>query len=589
MTPPASAPNPSVFLSYAREDDEPFVRKLYDDLVAAGFSVWFDRVSMPSRGRTFPHEIRDAIAAIDRLVLVVGPKALTSDYVTQEWQFAHFAVNKPVVPIVRLNGQGPAGEPTDAYKLLPEEIVKLHAEDFRREAEYREHFDLLVTKLRQPLPPVGMLVAVPELPPTYRAQPERLKALRDMLLLDLQGPVVVTGARARVGVHGMGGIGKSVMANAVAHDPWVRRAFGDNIYWIRFGQAPNVEAQQRWLAKELGDAGEFQGVEPGKERLRVLLADRAILLILDDVWERASADAFNVIGPRGRILLTTRDSDLVTALSDRGTQYRVELPTEMEAIALLATAAEADPAALPAEAHEIVTRTGRLPLALALCGGMVRGEEGIAWRQVRDALRDHDLEFLSARHPSEEQHQNAWVAMDVSLRVLPPEQQQRFAELAVFFQGRQVPEAAVATLWGHTAQLAPRDAAKLLADFARRSLVQKVRTPDGASARITLHDLLYLFTAGILERRDGSLKAGQRILLDAYRPKCRAGWASGPDDGYFLQTLVEHLIAAERSEEACELLDGLRWIEARCKAGQAFALLDDYDRVLETIPATSRG
>ena len=38
-----------VFLSYARGDDELFVRRLYDDLKKEGFDVWFDRVSMPSR------------------------------------------------------------------------------------------------------------------------------------------------------------------------------------------------------------------------------------------------------------------------------------------------------------------------------------------------------------------------------------------------------------------------------------------------------------------------------------------------------------------------------------------------------------
>lgn len=72
---------PTVFLSYARGDDEPFVRRLYDDLTAHGFTVWFDRVSMPSRNLTFHQEIRDAIAARERLVLVVGPKAAVSDHV----------------------------------------------------------------------------------------------------------------------------------------------------------------------------------------------------------------------------------------------------------------------------------------------------------------------------------------------------------------------------------------------------------------------------------------------------------------------------------------------------------------------------
>lgn len=74
----------TIFLSYARGDDEPFVRRLYEDLTAHGFDVWFDRVSMPSRQLTFFQEIRDAIAARDRLLLVIGPEATTSEYVTQE-------------------------------------------------------------------------------------------------------------------------------------------------------------------------------------------------------------------------------------------------------------------------------------------------------------------------------------------------------------------------------------------------------------------------------------------------------------------------------------------------------------------------
>lgn len=50
----------SVFISYAREDDEPFAEKLYQDLTKNGFEVWWDRATMKNRGRTFLQEIRDA-------------------------------------------------------------------------------------------------------------------------------------------------------------------------------------------------------------------------------------------------------------------------------------------------------------------------------------------------------------------------------------------------------------------------------------------------------------------------------------------------------------------------------------------------
>lgn len=55
-----------VFLSYARGDDGPFVRKLHGDLTADGFDVWFDREDMPQRQLPFPQEIADAIRGRDR-------------------------------------------------------------------------------------------------------------------------------------------------------------------------------------------------------------------------------------------------------------------------------------------------------------------------------------------------------------------------------------------------------------------------------------------------------------------------------------------------------------------------------------------
>ena len=72
----------SIFLSYARGDDvDPFdpetlfVARLHRDLTAGGFAVWFDHVAMPSLGLTFHQEIQDAVAARERLVLVVGQKS----------------------------------------------------------------------------------------------------------------------------------------------------------------------------------------------------------------------------------------------------------------------------------------------------------------------------------------------------------------------------------------------------------------------------------------------------------------------------------------------------------------------------------
>ena len=108
-----------------------FVARLYRDLRAAGFDVWFDREDMPSRSLTFHQEIRDAIAARERLLLVIGPKAVASDYVRQEWQFGWREADKVVTPILRLGD----------YPLVPDELKLLQCEDFRDDARYAFHLE----------------------------------------------------------------------------------------------------------------------------------------------------------------------------------------------------------------------------------------------------------------------------------------------------------------------------------------------------------------------------------------------------------------------------------------------------------------
>lgn len=172
-----------IFLSYARNDDEPFVRRLHDDLTTAGFTVWFDRVSMPTRNLTFHQEIRDAISDCDRLLLIVGPEAAASEYVRQEWQFAYFEADKVVAPILRRGD----------YPLAVEELKSLHCEDFRSDTDYHAHLRELIRILREEVPRIGELIAVPSLPVHFLSRADRLVPLRNALRADLffrlEGPL----------------------------------------------------------------------------------------------------------------------------------------------------------------------------------------------------------------------------------------------------------------------------------------------------------------------------------------------------------------------------------------------------------------
>ncbi len=331
----------------------------------------------------------------------------------------------------------------------------------------------------------------------------------------------MTGAAARVGVHGMGGIGKSVLANMLARDTEVRRAFPDGIFWVPLGVMKAQEAESKLMQLQRNVAGAFadnvylDNVAQGRAKLGELLAGKAVLLILDDVWERAHAEAFDVLAARCRAVITTRDAGLVTSLG--GAQHQVQLFTQIESLNLLAGATGVNPGDLPPEAREIVHECGFLPLAVALCAGMVK--RGVAWAGILARLKQAALESIADRNAANAQHLNLWTAMKVSVDSLTPDEQQRYVELAVFPNDKTVAEAAVRTLWQHTGKLDEFACEDLLLSLSERSLIwlnTDSPLPGQAPRRsVSLHALLYDFIFKLAGDMLAKLKATDVIELMA--------------------------------------------------------------------------
>ncbi len=325
--------------------------------------------------------------------------------------------------------------------------------------------------LQKPLGPLGKLNNVPELPPHFLPRPEHLESLK---------ATVLTGTTRNVGVQGMGGIGKSVLAAALARDENVRRAFPDGVLWMTLGQTPALTARQTQIADALEDKPHaFTDVQQGRACLSELLADKDCLLILDDVWDVQHIRPFDALGPRCRMLLTTRDAGLIVALG--ATERRLDVLDDEQALRLLAQWAGLDVETLPPEANEIADECGNLPLALALSAAQVR--DGSPWGDLLDALREADLEFLN--HP----HGSVMKSLQVSVDALPIDQAQRYLELAVFPNDEVVPEAAVLTLWLHASDLKAHNARKLLTMLERKALLRM--EGQAPKRRLSLHALQY--------------------------------------------------------------------------------------------------
>ena len=561
-----------VFLSYCRGDDEPFVKQLHAAISEAGFTVWWDRVCMPSRALTFMEEIRNAIHDASRLVVVIGPKAITSDYVRAEWQYA-LVDDKVVTPLLRLGD----------HELLPPELETLHCPDFRATREYSEALAEFVRILREPLPPLGRLHgAVPAIPPRFQPRPDDMMRLAESVLIDRKRPITLTDTERATVLHGISGVGKSVMAASFARATTTRRAFSDGIFWLSVGEKADPLPLVRQLAQLLGGLKGGSDLATELSQVGERLKDKRCLLVLDNVWRVEQIELFlGVLGTNDRILLTSRGSELATAIGAR--EILLESLSEEAALQHLSDWTGQRVDELPPEARELAKECGYLPFALALNGAMVANNN--RWSDLLDALRSADLDFAETRfadYPFPNVLKSIGLSVDVLARS-EPNSASRYRELAVYLSENGVPVAALAVFWSYRGGLKERETRKLVVKLAGKGLLRlEMRNNE---QYIVLHDLQYDFLRGTTEDLHGLNAA----LLEAYSGCAPNDWPSGPNDGYFHSYLVEHLIVAKRLDEvhrllALETIDRRNaWYEATEAVGNIQAFLNDLQRAWQLI------
>ncbi|MHC4177957.1 MAG: NB-ARC domain-containing protein [Planctomycetota bacterium] len=379
---------------------------------------------------------------------------------------------------------------------------------------------------------------VPAEPLHYLMRSAELAELRAMLLGDNADSVAITGQGHALGVQGMGGVGKTVLAAALTRDAAVQKAYPDGIFWLTVSAQPNLLNLLNQLARWLPDCDSplTNETEPQK-KVREALAGKRALLILDDVWHVDHAAALNVMSAPGRLLVTTRKREVLVSLDAE--EVCVDVLTPEAALRLLADwAREPDPARLPDEVADIARECGYLPLALAMIGAMIRLRP-TAWADVLELLRGRDLEEFRRAFP-DYPYPNLLRAIAVGVDDLPAQDRERYLDLAVFPEDQAIPEGSLQVFW----DLTPAKTRTCMDRLVARSLATWQEKADQGA--LLLHDLQRDYVRKVREKR---LLELHTRLLDNYRARCPNGWSSGPDDSYFFQHLADHMYKANWGDE----------------------------------------
>ena len=119
--------------------------------------------------------------------------------------------------------------------------------DFSDPAKYAERFQELLESIGKsgpaavaPTNPQPRYNNAPPLPDNFVPRPEIQTALRNALFANAPNRNI-----ALTALQGMGGIGKTVLAQALCHDEVVRHAYPDGIFWFTIGKESRLTFDQR--------------------------------------------------------------------------------------------------------------------------------------------------------------------------------------------------------------------------------------------------------------------------------------------------------------------------------------------------------
>ncbi|MEU4425530.1 BTAD domain-containing putative transcriptional regulator [Actinoplanes sp. NPDC024001] len=418
----------------ARIDPDSLDRNRFDALVARG------RAAAREGRHAEASELLRAAAALWRGPALSGVRsaALTAEAarldqqrltVTEERISADLALghaDELCAELSVLVGQHPTREPLRAQLMTALHRAGRAADAL---AVYRQGREILVEELGiEPGPELSRLHEAilrgtpgPPAPVTARPVPAQLPPdAADFTGRDEQAAQLIRLLEhSSVGViAGPGGIGKSALAVHVAHR--VAAAYPDGVLHVDLrgmsaSPASPAEVLGRFLrAFDVDPSAIESSLDERMNQYRSLLADRRVLVVLDDAANEQQVRPLLPGSPRCGVLITSRNR--LPGLAG-ARLLELDMLSEQEATTLLARVVGDDRvAAAPDAAAAIVTSCGRLPLAVRIAG-------------ARLATRRHWSAELLARRLGDERRrldelwagdQQVRATIEMSLRGLDP-------------------------------------------------------------------------------------------------------------------------------------------------------------------------
>ncbi|KAG4181673.1 hypothetical protein ERO13_A10G241766v2, partial [Gossypium hirsutum] len=192
-----------------------------------------------------------------------------------------------------------------------------------------------------------------------------------------------------IGVHGMGGVGKTTLVKEIARKVKGKDKLFDSVVISTVTQDIDIEKIQNTIADTDGKALRL------RERLK---KEKRVLVVLDDIWGKVDIEEVGI--PLGdehkgcKLLLTSRELNVLSNRMDAQKCFTIESLNKKEAWDLFKKKAGdcVESCDLKPTAMEVAKKCAGLPIAIATVAGALRSKRLFEWK---NALRELERPSLS--------------------------------------------------------------------------------------------------------------------------------------------------------------------------------------------------
>uniref|UniRef100_A0A453TE73 Disease resistance protein RGA4 n=1 Tax=Aegilops tauschii subsp. strangulata TaxID=200361 RepID=A0A453TE73_AEGTS len=253
-------------------------------------------------------------------------------------------------------------------------------------------------------------------------------------------------------IVGVGGVGKTTLAQKVFNDEAIQGGFSKKI-WLSVNQNfSEVELLKRTIICADGNAQLAGNAKDALHRaLMQALKDHKTFLIMDDVWDKGAWEGVlkipfaNAAASGSRVLITTREGRVAQGVTAIQPYHHVDTLAPDDAWSLLkkqVRSSEID------EDHintlmdiglKIIQKCGCLPVAVKVMGGLLRERGGLRrdWQQVLD-----DSKWSTTKMPNELDH-----TVYISYEYMPSYLKQCFLYYSLLPKSRNFTMDEVVAMW----------------------------------------------------------------------------------------------------------------------------------------------